>query len=133
MGRALDQGRDVVDCYRFVALANLLMVVGGTHRRPGRNGNDDERVWSALSGDERGSAGGLAFGAELGTGHERGVEHNVRREVSDDAVVIGYDVFCRQHVMKRTGAVACIATAFLAARKLYKALGTAAAMRHQSR
>src|SRR5262249_41021107 len=51
------------------------------------DGNDDQGVGSAFSGDEGGS-GGVAVRAEIGVGQIRSVEHHVGREGCDDSFLL---------------------------------------------
>src|SRR5262249_49207462 len=85
--RLLRAARSLVD--RGVARASV---------RP--DGNDDQGVGSAFSGDEGGPAG-VAVRAEIGVGQIRGVEHHMRRKWRDDTFVLvdGHHVLRRQHVI----------------------------------
>ena len=65
----------------------------------GPKGNDDEGVRSAFTSD-KGWPGEIPVRAEVGVGQVRTIEHNVRREVSDRALIVeGHNVLCREHVI----------------------------------
>src|SRR5258708_37556194 len=84
-------------CLIAGSCASLMVMTWARLQRPGRNGNDDEGVGGALSGDECGAAGSLALGADLCIGHERRIKHDMRWKGRDDAIVVGHDVLGGQH------------------------------------